>query len=104
MFADLPENYVHKPAFQFLLDVPVNWEDTKVLNGEIGKYITTVRKDIDSDDWYLGSITNEESRELNIDLLIFLIKQQLMKHKSMQMPREPDIRIIRLRCRSAKKK
>ena len=68
MFADLPENYVDKPAFQFLLDVPVNWEDTKILNGEIGEYITTVRKDIDSDDWYLGSITNEESRDLEIDL------------------------------------
>ncbi|WP_029036266.1 glycoside hydrolase family 97 protein [Salinimicrobium xinjiangense] len=68
MFADLPENYVDKPAFQFLLDVPVNWEDTKILNGEIGEYITTVRKDLDSDDWYLGSITNEESRDLEIDL------------------------------------
>jgi alpha-glucosidase len=68
MFADLPENYVDKPAFQFLLDVPVNWEDTKILNGEIGEYITTVRKDLNSDDWYLGSITNEESRDLEIDL------------------------------------
>ncbi len=68
MMADLPENYIDKPAFQFLKDVPTNWEDTKVLNGEIGKYITTVRKDINSDDWYLGSITNEENREFKISL------------------------------------
>ena len=68
MAADLPENYEGHPAFQFILDVPTDWEDTIVLNGEIGEYITTVRKDIDSDDWYLGSITNEKSRQLNIDL------------------------------------
>ncbi|HEX9602076.1 MAG TPA: glycoside hydrolase family 97 catalytic domain-containing protein, partial [Mariniflexile sp.] len=42
MMADLPENYMGRPEFQFLKDVPTDWEDTKVLNGEIGKYITTV--------------------------------------------------------------
>ena len=68
MAADLPENYQDHPAFQFILDVPVDWEETIVLNGEIGKYITTARKDINSDDWYLGSITNEDKRELSIDL------------------------------------
>ena len=68
MAADLPENYEGHPAFQFILDVPTDWEDTIVLNGEIGEYITTVRKDIDTDDWYLGSITNEKSRQLNVDL------------------------------------
>ena len=68
MLADLPENYVDNPAFKFLEDVPVDWEDTKVLNAEIGEYITTVRKDKYSDDWYLGSITNENSRHLDIDL------------------------------------
>ena len=68
MLADLPENYVDKPAFQFLKDVPTDWEDTKVLNGEIGKYITTVRKDIESEDWYLGAITNEKARDINIQL------------------------------------
>ena len=68
MLADLPENYVGKPEFQFLKDVPMDWEDTKVLNGEIGDYITTVRKDIDSDDWYLGSITDENARDLEISL------------------------------------
>ncbi|MCA6075081.1 glycoside hydrolase family 97 protein [Fulvivirga sedimenti] len=68
MLADLPENYDGNPAFKFLQDVPVDWEDTKVLNGEIGEYITTVRKDRYSDDWYLGSLTNEKSRSLQISL------------------------------------
>ncbi|MDD5148864.1 MAG: glycoside hydrolase family 97 protein [Flavobacterium sp.] len=68
MLADLPENYEGVPAFQFLKDVPTDWETTKVLNGEIGEYITTVRKDENSDDWYLGSITNEKARDLTISL------------------------------------
>ncbi len=68
MLADLPENYVGKPEFQFLKDVPMDWEDTKVLNGEIGDYITTVRKDLHSNDWYLGSITDENARDLEISL------------------------------------
>lgn len=68
MLADLPENYEGKPALQFLKDVPTDWEDTKVLNGEIGQYITTVRKDRNSADWFLGSITNENPRDLEISL------------------------------------
>lgn len=68
MLADLPENYDGHPALTFLQDVPVDWADTKVLNGEIGEYITTVRKDKHSEDWYLGSLTNEEPREFEISL------------------------------------
>ena len=68
MLADLPENYDGNPAFQFLKDVPTDWEDTKVLNGKIGEYITTARKDRNSSDWYLGSITNESARSLDISL------------------------------------
>ncbi|TRZ42294.1 glycoside hydrolase family 97 protein [Robertkochia solimangrovi] len=68
MLADLPENYVGNPAFKFLQDVPTDWYDTKVLNAEIGAYITTVRKDRHSEDWYLGSITNEQERTLEVPL------------------------------------
>ena len=68
MLADLPENYEGHPAFKFLKDVPVDWEDTKVLNAEIGAYITTVRKDRNSGDWYLGSLTNEKGRAFDIAL------------------------------------
>jgi alpha-glucosidase len=68
MLADLPENYDGHPAFKFLLDVPTNWETTRVVNGKIGDYITIVRKDRNSDDWYLGSATDEESRVFNVKL------------------------------------
>ncbi|WP_185235286.1 glycoside hydrolase family 97 protein [Teredinibacter franksiae] len=68
MLADLPENYDGNPGLKFLQDVPVDWEDTKVLNAEVGRYITTVRKDRYSDDWYLGSLTNEDAREFEIKL------------------------------------
>lgn len=68
MLADLPENYDDHTAFKFLQDVPVNWETTKVLNAKIGDYYTVVRKDIDSDDWYLGSITDEKQRSLLVNL------------------------------------
>jgi alpha-glucosidase len=68
MLADLPDNYDGHPAYRFLKDVPVDWDDTKVLNAEIGEYITTVRKDLKSDDWYLGSMTNEKAREFTVNL------------------------------------
>lgn len=67
MLADLPENYA-VPGYQFLKDVPTDWADTKVLNAEIGEYLTTVRKDQNSEDWYLGSMTNEKARDLEIKL------------------------------------
>lgn len=68
MASDLPENYADNPAFQFIKDVPCNWADTKVLNAEIGKYVTIARKDRNSEEWYIGSITNEEPRNLKINL------------------------------------
>ncbi len=68
MLADLPDNYDGNPAYQFLNNVPVDWEDTRVLNGEIGEYITTVRKDRNSEDWYLGSMTNQNGREFTLNL------------------------------------
>ena len=61
MAADLPENYAKYPKpFQFIKDVPVDWSDTRVLNGEVGDYVTIARKDRNSDDWYLGAITDEQ--------------------------------------------
>lgn len=68
MAADLPENYINQPAFEFIKDVPVDWEDTKVINGEVGEFVTIARKDRNSENWYLGSITNEEARQLCVKL------------------------------------
>lgn len=66
MAADLPENYKDNPAFQFIKDVPVDWDETKVLNGQIGDYVTIMRRA--DDDFYIGSITDENARMLSIPL------------------------------------
>ena len=69
MAADLLENYEANPGpFQFIKDVPVDWEDTRVLNGEVGDFVTIVRRDRHSDNWYLGAITDEQGRELEVSL------------------------------------
>lgn len=69
MAADLPENYFAEPAaFRFIRDVPVDWHTTRVLNGEIGEYITVARRDRASEDWYIGSLTNERGRNLSLKL------------------------------------
>ena len=69
MAADLPEHYQkHLDAFQFIKDVPVDWDETKVLNAEIGKYVTIARKEKDSEDWFVGSLTDESERILEIPL------------------------------------
>jgi alpha-glucosidase len=69
MAADLPENYAKYPgAFQFIRDVPTDWSDTRVLNGEVGDYVAIVRKDRRSNDWYLGAVTDENARSLDVTL------------------------------------
>jgi hypothetical protein len=69
MAADLPENYESKPdAFQFIKEVPVNWDDTKIIAAEPGDYITIARKEKDKPDWFVGAITDEESRVAIIPL------------------------------------
>ncbi|HAG16710.1 MAG TPA: alpha-glucosidase [Bacteroidales bacterium] len=66
MVADLPENYEGNPAFEFIREVPTDWDSTLILNGEIGEFITIVRKEKNSENWFLGSITNENKRNLTI--------------------------------------
>lgn len=69
MVSDLPENYAARPEpFAFIKAVPTDWEFTKVLNAAIGDYVTIARKDRGSDDWYIGSITDESGRTLTADL------------------------------------
>lgn len=68
MASDLPENYEGKPAFAFVKQVPSVWNQTKVIDAKIGEYVITARQDWNSDDWYLGAITNEQSRNVSVDL------------------------------------
>lgn len=69
MASDLPENYLqHLDAFQFIRDVAVDWETTRVLGGEIGEYVTVARQARGTHNWFIGSITNEKARNVAIDL------------------------------------
>jgi alpha-glucosidase len=69
MVPDLIEHYERWPkAFQFIKDVPTDWETTKVIHGELGEVATIARKDRRSDDWYVGAITNGEARKLTLPL------------------------------------
>lgn len=67
MAADMIENYDNQPAFTFIESVPTDWEKTVVLNAQIGKYITIARKDKMSDDWYIGSATDADARDMTIN-------------------------------------
>ena len=68
MAADAIENYEGQPALSFIESCPTTWSQTLVPNGEIGKYITVVRKERGGDRWFIGSITNEEARNLDVAL------------------------------------
>lgn len=66
MAADLIENYEDQPAFAFIEEVPVDWDETRVLNAEIGDYVTIARRS--GENWYIGSITDENARILTVTL------------------------------------
>jgi alpha-glucosidase len=69
MAADTPENYAaHLPAFQFIRDVPTDWEETRVLNGEVGDYVTIARKARGAEDWFLGAVGDEQPRSTRFKL------------------------------------
>ncbi len=64
MAADLPENYeAHEDAFQFIKDVAVDWDDSRILQAEPGDYLVIARKEKGKDNWYLGAITDESTRQ-----------------------------------------
>ena len=72
MAADLPENYEkYADAFQFIKDVPVDWQKSIYLEAEPGRYITVARKDKNSNNWYIGCTANENGHTslLKLDFL-----------------------------------
>jgi glucan 1,4-alpha-glucosidase len=76
MAADLPETYNERlDAFQFIKDVAVDWDDTKILEAEPGDYISIARKQKGKDNWFIGAITDENKRNAVLPL-IFLDKRK----------------------------
>ena len=68
MASDLIVNYENQPAFKFIEDVPTDWDRTLVLDGRIGDLVTIARKDRRSDDWYVGSVSDESARSFDLSL------------------------------------
>lgn len=73
MAADLPQNYLtddgdFHPMFQFIQNVPVDWDKSEVLTAEIGDYVVTARKEKVSDSWFLGAVTDENERTMSVSL------------------------------------
>ena len=68
MAADLPENYErYMDAFQFIKDVAVDWDDSRYLAAEPGQYIVAARKEKGAENWFVGGVTNGDSRTMPLD-------------------------------------
>ena len=68
MAADQIEHYEHQPAFKFIEEVPTNWERTLVPHAAMGRYVTYVRQERGTRNWYVGSVTDSEARDLSLSL------------------------------------
>lgn len=70
MACDLPEHYMLNgethPMFQFIKDVGVDWETTKVLDGEVGDHVTIARKERATGNWFVGGVTDENTRDQKV--------------------------------------
>ena len=69
MAADLPENYARRmDAFQFIKDVPADWEESIALAGEVGEYVAIARQGRGEANWYLGAVSDGAERKLSLPL------------------------------------
>jgi alpha-glucosidase len=66
MVADEPEAYEGQPGFDFIVDVPTTWDETRFVAGEMAEYVVVARRKGDA--WYLGGITNWTARNIDIPL------------------------------------
>ncbi|MCK9222987.1 MAG: glycoside hydrolase family 97 protein [Limnochordia bacterium] len=66
---DRPSDYRGEPEIEFFEHVPTTWDDTKVLCGEIGSFVSIARRK--GSEWHVGTMTNENPRtvELTLDFL-----------------------------------
>ena len=69
MAADLPEHYAgHPDAFQFIKDVAVDWDESRMLAGEVGEYAAIARKVRGGGAWFIGAINDRNPRTLELAL------------------------------------
>jgi len=69
MLCDSPDHYEREPDYtRFVASLPTVWDETRVLQGEVGEYIVTARRK--GKTWYVGGITNWTERDIEIDLSV----------------------------------
>ena len=66
MVADYPDAYIGQPGFEVIKKIPGSWDETKVPAAEPDQYVTIARRK--KNDWYIGTITNNEARKIKLDL------------------------------------
>ena len=66
MVSDYPQAYDGQPGFEFIQQVPTTWDETKVLDAQVGNYIIIARRK--GEDWYVGAMTDWTARTLSIPL------------------------------------
>ena len=75
MVCDYPDAYIGQPGFEVIKKIPGSWDETHVVAAELDKYVSIARRKNDS--WYIGTITNNDAREITIDLkFLFLGKYE----------------------------
>ena len=67
MACDLMENYEGHPAFEFIKAVGVDWEQSNVLDGEVGDFVVVAREERETGNWFIGAANDENSREITLD-------------------------------------
>jgi alpha-glucosidase len=66
MVCDYPDAYIGQAGFEVLQNIPTVWDETHVVDAEVGKYISIARRK--NNNWYLGTITNNTAREIKVNL------------------------------------
>ncbi len=66
MVADYPDAYIGQPGFEVIKKIPGTWDETRVLAAEVDQYVSIARRK--NDDWFIGTITNNDARKINLDL------------------------------------
>lgn len=68
MASDMIENYEGRPEFSFITSCPTTWAKTVVPDAKIGEYVVIARKDRNSENWFVGCITNRDARQIELPL------------------------------------
>jgi alpha-glucosidase len=66
MVCDYPDAYIGQPGFEFLQQVPLTWDETRVINAKMSDYVTIARRK--ADDWYIGTISNNTAHDIKTNL------------------------------------